>query len=558
MDRETTIYLVIAGYMVVMLAAGLASRKFILTSDDFFRGGQALPAWAAGLSVAMGSFSALAFVAFGSLAFEHGILGLLVGLGGIIGYALAGLFVAHRVRRAGVHSPVEYLEERFGPAARQAMAWISLVLSPFQTGLRLFAFAAVAHAILGFDIATTILATGGMVACYTLLGGVWAVVMTDVIQFVILLAGTVPLVIVAVSRVGGIERMIDLGAFDPGRAKFTWFWLISWWISSILQSMVSFEGIQRYSAVANERDARKVAFIASAVLLPIPVLMLTPSLLAYYLYPEIEGQASFAHMAMQLLPPGLVGLMLGAMFAATMSSLSSQFGVDANIMTRDVFQRLFSKHASDRTLLSVSRLTTLGTAGLCMAVALTIAATQESLFGFMEVFQSRVLLVIWTPFLLGLFLRRSGARGLLLSLGFGFVVSVVLWSAGLSMDASRMWIIGAGVLGMAVANWLLPAHGAHAVRVHGFFERIDTPVTDRAARADFSRSLRLLRIICYAVIAFGAVPCITYLLSPDGQGAKLQIQVGAALILAGAAGAALTRHAERRQPAPAPPLAQEA
>jgi SSS family solute:Na+ symporter len=536
------INLVIAGYMAIMLWAGFLSRRFIRTSDDFFRGGQTLPWWAAGLSVAMGSFSALAFVAFGGLAFQHGFLGLLVGAGGIVGYLLAGLFVAGRVRRAQVSSPVEYLEGRFGPGARQGLAWINLVLSPIQTGLRLFAFSALAHTIVGLDIFTTILATGGIVAAYTLLGGVWAVVMTDVIQFVIVLAGTIPLVIVSIDRVGGIGRLVELGALDPGRAQFSLFWLISWWISSILQSMVSFEGIQRYSAMRDERDARKVGFLAAAILLPVPVLMLTPSLIAYYLYPGITGESAFSTMATRLLPPGLVGLMLGAMFAATMSSLSSQFGVDSNIITRDIFQRVINPQASDRASLIVSRAAMVLMAGLATTVAVVIAITQTGIFSLMEIVQSRVLIVIWTPFLLGLYFRRAGESALFFVLGSGLSASLLLWLLDVSQETTRIAVIFLGVGAMLAADRLFPARGPAAQRIRSFFSQLDSPAIPPSNAGRIDRNLTLLRLISYTIIAFGLIPCLTFLVGHSGS--ALELQVGIALVAAGLAGVALSRRAK--------------
>lgn len=511
MDDQFIIQACLVAYLVIMAGVGIASRRLIKTSDDFFRAGNNMPWWIAGASLYMGSFSAFAFVAFGSVAFNHGVMGALVGLGGVIGWFLAAFLLAHRWRRTDVTTPTEFLEKRFGAKIRQGIVWLNLFISPIQSGLRLFAFSLIVHGILDYPIIDIILLTALIMFAYSSLGGLWAVALTDTIQFVIIMVGVAPLVVLSINAAGGAEGVIELskeGFFSPERSKLTFWWLTTWWVSEIINTLASFQGVQRYNAVASEGEARKAAMLAGALLIPTTFIILTPPLLAAHLFPEIDGQLAFATMTNALLPTGLVGLMLGAMCAATMSSLDSIFNVDASLMTHDVYKRVIAPKASAQRLVLVGRISTLIAISAATAVAVLFASLNLQTFDILEIFQSRFMIIIWVFFVLGITTKKASNRSFAAALGASFLFSAVLLAIQIPTQDSRFLVALFSIGSFVLFGWLLPPQKEAKTAIDQFFEQLKTPLRHEApiAHEQAGASASVRRILSYGLLSFAIIP----------------------------------------------------
>ncbi len=530
-------YAVVAAFLFVMLIVGLYSRRFVKTAEDFHRGGGQVPWWAAGLSIYMGAFSAFAFVSFGSVVFTDGGFGVLLGYGLMFAYVVTGLIFAKRWHRAGLTTPVAYLENRFGPGTRQLVAAAMLVINAISSALRLYAFALMMNGLLGVPVLPTIVVAGLFMAIIALTGGLWGIVLADSVQFVVLLAGLVPLVILSLVQIGDAEAVgrlltTDLFVFDRGDKD--WSWLFTWWALTIVTGNFSFPIIQRLSSVPTENDARKAMFLAAALLVPTPILALIPVVACFQLLPATPPELAFATMATNVLPIGLLGLMAGSMIAATVSELESAFNIDSGIVARDIYQRRINPAASDQLILGLARVATLASAAVATTLAIALAITGTGIFGFSEAVASFVIVGLCIPFLAGVLVRPISERGFFISLGASLTAALILAVNGVGAADARVPIISVGIAALLVAALIAPARGEEAMRIATFFERLREPRPNpKGASPQIDR--QTLGLVGFAILLLGLIPLsLPTLTGTRGLPAFVEYAIAATLILVGA------------------------
>jgi hypothetical protein len=272
---------------------------------------------------------------------------------------------AVRWRRARISTVMEYLVERFDERTRQAFSWSTVLFQLFTGASMLYGLGLFVASTCNLPLVWTIFGSGVVILAYCVIGGLWAVVITDFLQAVILMPFTVVMVAVSLARVGGLGGLLrglppELTSLHltPGMG---WLYVACWTF------MVSFgyntsAMAQRYFSVADERAAKKVAFLCFALFVLGAFIWFIPPLAMRVMYPDLHAvwpglanphEASYAVASLTLLPNGLVGIMLAAMFSATMSSLSGLFNVHAAVVSKDIYQRLIAPQASERQLLVV-------------------------------------------------------------------------------------------------------------------------------------------------------------------------------------------------------------
>ncbi|MBN2489335.1 MAG: hypothetical protein JXQ29_00600 [Planctomycetes bacterium] len=440
---------VVAGYLVLMIAVGVLLARRNRGGEDFFAGGRAIPWWASGISLYMGNFSAWLFTGGAGMIYRTTGYGLVYFLlTGAVAYFIGSQISAARWRRTRVLSPVEFTRRRFGVVTQQVLGLITALVYLAAAGNQLKALSTIVETMLGVPLATAAVAIGVIVIFYTLLGGLWAVVVTDVLQFVVLLAVSlviVPLVVALVD--GGIGTILGTIAFtippvggDPDHD-------LHFLIAYLLLLVIGVGGGQgpRFYCVPDERDARKAGALAAALFLTTPVLFAIPPLAARALWggPDVLGQTIagpnpheqvFVVLALEVLPPGLAGVFVAAMFAATMSALSTVYNMVASVLSRDVYP-VFRKKVSDRELLTVGRVMTLVIGLVTIGLCLWYVAARKDLFKIMIEIMALSGPVMNVPMLMGLFARRAPRAAALATIAGGVATALVTklalgWPAG--------------------------------------------------------------------------------------------------------------------------------
>jgi SSS family transporter len=369
-------WIIITGYVILTLALGLAFRKRASSStEQYFLSGRSLPWWVLGTSMVATTFAADTPLAVTGFIRNHGIWYNWFGWHYVLSQMLAVFLFSRFWRRAEVITDNELIEKRYSgrPAAflRGFKAGYFAILYNFIVlGWVLKGMGTVAEAVLGLDPMVAIIGGAALALSYALLAGFWGVVITDVIQFGLAMAGSISVAVMAVRHVGGISQLKDrltesplFGentlAFIPGGGlglesdffKFLIFVTLMWWASHNADGGGYL--IQRMAAARDERHARGATLwfvVANNALRYWPwILTGLVSLVLFPVMPEGRGEeAAYPLVMLEVLGPGLLGLLLVSFFAAFMSTIDTHLNWGASYLINDIYRRFLRPDATEK------------------------------------------------------------------------------------------------------------------------------------------------------------------------------------------------------------------
>ncbi|MEZ6013971.1 MAG: sodium:solute symporter [Planctomycetota bacterium] len=429
-------FAVMGVYLLALVALGLFFARRERTADDFFLAGNRIPWWAAGLSIYGTQLSAITYVAIPAKAFLEDWVFAFTSLTILAMAPIVVVFYLPFYRRLGIRTAYEYLERRFSLGLRLFGSASFILFQVARMAIVVFLPSLALSAVTGVNVYVCIATIGLLSTLYTVLGGMEAVVWTDVLQVFVLVGGMFVALFLAVQGAGGFDAALDIAvdahklrAIAPGGS---WTANASW--SVMLGAMFLQFGpytadqavVQRYLSTKDERSAARGIWLNGLVSAPMTVCFfgLGTALFAYFKARPEELTVGMKNdevlplfVALEL-PPGLAGLVLAGIFAASMSSLDSSMHSIATAWTNDWHARLKLGRASD--LVTGRRVTlAMGLVGTGAATWMA-AADVRSLY---DTFQS-VLGLLISPlagaFVLGVFTRRASARGV----GIGVAVAV--------------------------------------------------------------------------------------------------------------------------------------
>lgn len=451
-------YIVMFIYIIGVFMVGSLFGTRIKDAKDMFSAGGQSPWWVSGLSGFMTMFSAGTFVVWGGIAFKHGLVAVSINMAYGIAALLVGYFVAGHWRKLGVNTPAEYLELRFGKAAIKFYTFAMMVYRLVGVGVALYSLAVILTALMPLpmnsffrDITTgnlaihwAILFFGSIVVLYTMIGGLWAVLMTDVLQFIVLNLAVLFVVPLAFMEAGGISEFIRTapeGFFWPTTGEYTWLFLAGWVAIHFFMLGAEWAFVQRYLCVPNARDARKSSYLFGILYLISPLFWLLPPLLYRAIDPSANPEEAYILACQRVLPVGMLGLMVAAMFSATASMVSSQLNVFAGVLTYDFYHKIFKLDASEKHLVSVGRIIT-----IFIGVILIIIAVLVPYMGGAESVIVSVTSLLVGPMLLpslwGLFSKRIKQSSIWFTAFISFGVGAII-KFGLTKNG---WFDGFAVL----------------------------------------------------------------------------------------------------------------
>jgi SSS family solute:Na+ symporter len=421
---------VIAAYFLIVYAIGFYFLKRARTSKGYFLADQSVGWMAVGASLFATNISSEHFI---GLAGSGAGSGLAVGhfewLATFMCLTLGWLFVPFYLR-SSVSTMPEFLERRYGSSCRWYLTTVSLLAYIFtKISVSLYAGALLLKAIAGWDFYTSaivmVIATGG----YSVLGGLSAVIYTEVMQAVVLLGGAILLTVIGLDKVGGFGALRDAlpadyfhmmkpmshpdfpwtGIFFGAPILGIWYWCTDQVI------------VQRVLGAKSESDARAGAvFCGLLKITPVFVLVL-PGLIARVLYPDIAGDEAYPTLVVRLLPPGLIGLMVAALMAALMSSLSGTFNSSSTLITFDFYKKM-RPNATERQLVTVGRLATVAMTILGILWVPFITSMSGQVYVYLQSVQAYVSPPIAAVFLAGVLWPRANRFGAISALLVGAVI----------------------------------------------------------------------------------------------------------------------------------------
>lgn len=433
---------VIGGYFLLVIWVGLYFRKRMKALEDYFAGGHNVPWWLAGVSHYMSSFSAFSFVAYAQMAYMYGWVAVTLFWVTVPACVMGGLLFARAWRRADVITPVEFLERRFNLPVRQVFAWAGLPMKVFEDALKIFATSLFLSLAVGVSVPWSIVTCGAVTVAYTVFGGLWALVVTDYVQFLMKTLAILLLLPLALWHAGGVRAAfagLPPGFLHPTNGPYNWIYLAGFTVLITISYNGSWALAQKYYSVRSESDASKAAYVSAALNFIGAPIMILPAMIGRRFLPDLVAQHrtadTYALLVLTLLPPGMVGIIVAALLSATMATVSADFNAIASVLTEDVYHRLVRPHASGRQLVRVGRLTTLLLGALVIGASVWIAFSgDQSLFQLMVVVAGVFLAPTFLPLLAALTVRKLNWTGALT----GFIVGL---TSGFTMLAVKTWYL---------------------------------------------------------------------------------------------------------------------
>ncbi|MBX9395044.1 Na+:solute symporter [Streptomyces sp. TRM72054] len=431
---------VLIGYFGVMVAIGVWSHKRVDNVSDFFTAGGKMPWWLSGISHHMSGYSAVMFTGYAGIAYTYGVTSFVtwsfpIALGIAIGSKLFAPRINRLRSRLHVASPLEYLKNRYDLKTQQALAWSGMLLKIVDVGAKWAAIATLLSVFTGVSLNQGILITGTITAIYCTIGGLWADALTELGQFVIQLLAGIAMFVAVVAKLGdygGFLGVWDRPELDGHEQPLVGPYGTVFLLAFLFIKLFEYNGgmlnqAQRYMATPTAKEAERSARLSAILWLVWPLVLFFPMWMSPLLVEsqKPDGSDSYALMTEQLLPHGLLGLVIVGFFSHTMAMCSSDANAIAAVFTRDCAPVIWARARTwtERRGLIVARVATVVFLGLSMA-----AATQVNSPTFKDII---TIVIKWVaglmgpmaiPMMLGLLrpFRRSGPTAALTS-----------WAAGL-------------------------------------------------------------------------------------------------------------------------------
>ncbi len=443
-----TDYVIILLYFIGLLVLGGTVGRRIKSSKEMFIAGKNSSWWLSGLSTYMTIFSAGTFVVWGGVAYRSGIVAITVGLMLGIASFLVGKFVAGKWAKMNIDSPAEYLGVRFGKPTIRFFTIVGMIGKGVHTAVALYAVSIMAVALMPLpeghlladpqtghlSVTYAIIILGLITFIYTAVGGFLAVLMTDVVQFAILIGMILIMVPLSFGSVGGIPDFIANAPpefFRLFTSQYSWVWMVLWCLLHAFMIGGDWAFVQRYISVPTPKDAKKSAYLVGILYLITPLFFYIPALCYRLINPAANPEQAYMLMSQYALSAGMLGLMMAAMLSATMSMVSGTLNVYANVFTYDIFKSMRPK-SSDRTLMKVGRSFTFAYGAL-----ITLVAVMIPFFGGAERVVVSILTLVISPLFIpsiwGLYSKHINQRSVFIAMGITFTVAVL---------AKTGWVLG--------------------------------------------------------------------------------------------------------------------
>ena len=444
-------YVTLLLFATGVLLSGLLLSRSGRSVRSFFNAGGSVPWPMAGLSLFMGFFSAGTFVVWGSIAYSYGWVSVTIQWGMCLAGIITGLFIAQKWNKTGVLTAAEYITSRLGVQTQKTYTLLFLFVSLFTTGSFLYPVGKIIAISTGLSLTASIALIGLVSILYVSLGGLRAVVVTDVLQFVILFAAVLIVIPLSFRQVGGVSSWLEAtpeGFFDLTAGQYTPLFVIAFSLYNTAFLAGNWAYVQRYTSVKDGKSARKVGLLFAALYSFCPILWMLPPMIYRVLSPglvDFGDEGAYLLMCKEVLPSGLLGLMLGGMVFATASSLNATLNISSAVFTNDIFKRL-RPSAGEKTLMRVARISTIGFGIAAIVVALLI----PSMGGVVNVVISVGALTgvpLYLPVIWSLFSKRQTGKSVLavtlislfVNLFFKFVTPSLF---GLSLDRTGETVLG--------------------------------------------------------------------------------------------------------------------
>ena len=411
-------------YIVGIVALGLyASKQSSKSKRDYFLAGDKLPWWMIGGSIIAANISSHHLVGAMGAAYDRGFVAITLEWGAIlIGFnALLWIFLPFYIRN-GFYTVPEYLEKRFGRSTRVLYAILILFTYIFvEIGAVLYLGGLTLHALFDIPIFYSIIGMALLTGLYTILGGLKAVIWTEMVQLVILVLGGLVLTFATIDKAGGFGAIVESSknwkmfypANDP---DFPWTMYLGGLLCiSVFYCATNQFIVQRVLAAKNEWHGRMGVIFGDYLKFFVPLIITIPALVAPAFLPALEQpDLLFSTLVKTLLPSGLIGLVMAGLISAIMSHISGAINSCTTILTVDVYSEYINKNATDEEAIKFGKRSGVVIIffGICSAVLL-LSYSDKPIFLYLMNLYGLFTPGIATMFLMGVFWKKTKSQGAL-------------------------------------------------------------------------------------------------------------------------------------------------
>jgi SSS family solute:Na+ symporter len=445
-------YLILVLYFGTVLGVGFAARRAIRTSADFFLSGRAMPAWVTGLAFVSANLGALEIIGMAANGAQYGLLTLhYYWIGAVPAMVFLGIVMMPFYYGSKVRSVPEFLRRRFNNPTHVFNAISFAVAQVLIAGVNLYALALVLDALLGWPLWVSIVVGAAIVLTYISIGGLSSAIYNEVLQFFVILAGLIPITIVGLVKVGGVNGLMDAvrGSKLGEAALHTWSntgstdnplganWIgIIFGLGFVLSFgywTTNFAEVQRALSAKDMSAARRTPIIGAFPKLFIPVVTVVPGLIALVTVKGLGADSgdlvynnAIPLLMRDLLPNGVLGVAVTGLVASFMAGMAANVSGFNTVFTYDIWQSYVRKNRDDDYYLRVGRIATIGGVVIGIGTAF-IAAGFSNIMNYIQALFSLFNAPLFATFIIGMFWKRMTAWAGFWSLLSGTVASLVLY-----------------------------------------------------------------------------------------------------------------------------------
>jgi SSS family transporter len=473
-------YTIFIGYLAAMVGVGVFFVRKQRTVKDYFLAGRSMSFFTIGISVLAALFSGISYLGSPGEVYKHGLAFMLFGLSFFISTPVTNILFMPHFYQSRFYTAYQFLEERFSLQVRLLCSALFIIRVLLWLALVTYAPALALEQVTGMPLWFTIVCTGVLTTIYTTLGGMKAVIWTDFMQFFVLLGGQVLIFIVAITHIpGGLGGVIDIGrqagkldlslSFDPKIRITLWGLLLGGAVINLVQIATDQVSVQRYMTATSIKEARRALWFKLWLLVPVFLTFYGSGLVIYAFYhaegavdPLATGLISkpdqiLPYFVVNELPRGLPGLLIAAVFGATMSATSSGINALTTATLVDFHQRFWRKSSNAEAVkLGLARWLTLGYGALVIGLAFVVGA-----LGLLLEASSTIIGMVGGPllgiFLLAIVVKRANTVGTVIGWLAGVTVLVPVCFFNTSFLWAKTSFLWYGVIGCGVTvliGWL--------------------------------------------------------------------------------------------------------
>ncbi len=434
LDANPVDYLLVVAYFAVVLMIGYAARRRVSDSLDFFLSGRSLPAWVTGLAFVSANLGAVEIVGMSANGAQYGMPTMhYFWIGAVPAMLFLGVVMMPFYYGSKVRSVPEFMRRRFGTGAHLVNALSFALAQILIAGINLFLLAKIVELLLGWPLWLSLIVAAAVVLSYITFGGLSAAIYNEVLQFFVIVAALLPLTLIGLHKVGGVDGLIDkvtaadeeqlrswpgtqLSTFDNPVLSVIGIVFGLGFVLSFGYWTTNFVEVQRAMATKSMSAARSTPIIGAFPKMFVPFIVVVPGMIAGVLVqdvvdakaaqdPEFEYNNAILGLIADTLPNGLLGVAIAGLLAAFMAGMAANISAFNTVFSYDLWQQYVKKDRPDDYYLKVGRWATVGATVTAIGTAV-IASGYQNLMDYLQTLFGFFNAPLFATFILGMFWKR--------------------------------------------------------------------------------------------------------------------------------------------------------